>query len=82
MQVTRQILFSSGTGTIPVPQGDGVVSAPVVPPDFIRKLPTWRALIISMNRSPVVVKFRPVWKRLRHRRILRSLRPPLPVARA
>jgi hypothetical protein len=56
-----------------------VVSGAVVPPDFIRKLPHWRALVISMNRSPVVVKFRPVWKRLRHRWILRWSRPPLPV---
>jgi hypothetical protein len=66
-------------GTIPVPLGEGTVSGAVVPPDFIRTLPTWRALVISMNRSPVVVKFRPVWKRLRHRRLLRWLRPPLPV---
>jgi type IV secretion system protein VirD4 len=66
-------------GTIPVPQGEGMVSGAVVPPEFIRTLPTWRALVISMNRSPVVVKFRPVWKRLRHRHILCRSRPPLPV---
>jgi type IV secretory pathway TraG/TraD family ATPase VirD4 len=66
-------------GTIPVPLGEGMVFGAVVPPDLIRTLPTWRALVISMNRSPVVVKFRPVWKRLRHRRLLRWLRPPLPV---
>jgi hypothetical protein len=68
-------------GTVPVPHGDDVADAAVVPPAFIRTLPTWRALVISMNRSPVVVKFRPVWKRLRHRRILRplALRPPRPV---
>jgi hypothetical protein len=66
-------------GTIPVPQGEGTVFGPVVPPDFIRTLPTGRALIISMNQSPVVVKFRPVWKRLSHRSALRWTRPPLPV---
>ena len=40
---------------------------PVVPPEFIRALPDWRALIVRMNLSPVVVKIRPAWKRLGHR---------------
>jgi type IV secretion system protein VirD4 len=40
---------------------------PVVPPEFIRALPEWRALVIRMNLFPVVVKIRPAWKRLRHR---------------
>ncbi len=66
-------------GAIPVPQGDGMVAAPKVPVDFIRTLPYWRALVISMNRAPVVVKFRPVWKRLRHRPLLAFTRPPYPV---
>ena len=40
---------------------------PVVPPEFIRALPDWRALVIRMNLFPVVVKIRPAWKRLGHR---------------
>ena len=40
---------------------------PVVPPELIRALPDWRALVIRMNLSPVVVKIRPAWKRLGHR---------------
>jgi hypothetical protein len=39
----------------------------VVPPEVIRGLPDWRALVIRMNLSPVVVKFRPAWKRLGYR---------------
>jgi hypothetical protein len=53
--------------------------APAVPPEFIRTLPYWRCLVISMNRAPVVVKFRPAWRRLAHRKILRPLRPPTPL---
>ena len=30
-------------------------------------LPDWRALVLRMNLNPVVVKFRPAWKRLGHR---------------
>ena len=40
---------------------------PVIPPELIRALPDWRALVIRMNLSPVVVKIRPAWKRLAHR---------------
>lgn len=38
-------------------------SARVVPPELLRALPDWRALVIRMNLSPVVVKIRPAWKR-------------------
>jgi hypothetical protein len=38
-------------------------------------LPDWRALVISMNLSPVVVKVRPAWRRLGYR----FGRHPLPV---
>jgi hypothetical protein len=40
-------------------------------------LPDWRALVIRMNLSPVVVKVRPAWRRLAHR----LGRHPLPVPR-
>ena len=39
----------------------------MVPPEVIRGLPDWRALVIRMNLNPVVVKFRPAWKRLGYR---------------
>jgi type IV secretion system protein VirD4 len=39
----------------------------VVPPELIRALPDWRALVIRMNLFPVVVKIRPAWKRLAYR---------------
>jgi type IV secretory system conjugative DNA transfer VirD4/TraG family protein len=47
--------------------GDDDKAVPVVPPEVIRGLPDWRALVIRMNLSPVVVKFRPAWKRLSFR---------------
>ena len=39
----------------------------MVPPEVIRGLPDWRALVMRMNLNPVVVKFRPAWKRLGYR---------------
>ena len=58
-------------GTVKV--GDG--KEPVVPPELLRMLPDWRALVIRMNLSPVVVKVRPAWRRLPYR----LGRHPLPV---
>ena len=58
-----------GTGR----EGDG--KEPVVPPELLRQLPDWRALVIRMNLSPVVVKVRPAWRRLAYR----LGRHPLPV---
>ena len=58
-----------------VTTGDG--KEPVVPPELLRMLPDWRALIIRMNLSPVVVKVRPAWRRLAYR----AGRHPLPVPR-
>ena len=49
----------------------------VIPPELLRMLPDWRALIIRMNLSPVVVKVRPAWRRLAYR----TGRHPLPVPR-
>jgi type IV secretion system protein VirD4 len=40
---------------------------PVVPPELLRMLPDWRALVIRMNLSPVVVKVRPAWRRMAYR---------------
>ena len=56
-----------------VKDGDGTQSA--VPPELLRMLPEWRALVIRMNLSPVVVKVRPAWHRLAYR----FGRHPLPV---
>jgi len=50
-----------------VAAGDGDKLLPVVPPELVRGLPDWRALVIRMNLSPVAVKFRPAWKRLGYR---------------
>jgi hypothetical protein len=50
-------------------------NVPSVPPDLLRMLPKWRALILSLNARPVVVKTRPVW----HRRDRRFGRAPAPV---
>ena len=48
-------------GSASVGEGDG--TARVVPAEFLRALPDWRALVLRMNLSPVVVKIRPAWKR-------------------
>jgi hypothetical protein len=50
-----------------------------MPPELLARLPDWRALVISVNRSPVVIKFRPSWRRIEARL---SLAPrPLPIYR-
>jgi Type IV secretory system Conjugative DNA transfer len=48
---------------------------PCIPVEYLARLPRWRALIINDDLCPVVVKFRPVWRRTRHRLGLRA-RPP------
>ena len=53
-------------GTVVIGGGDEQ-PVPVTPPEFVRGLPDWRALVIRMNLSPVVVKIRPAWKRLGYR---------------
>ncbi|MGH3180603.1 MAG: hypothetical protein ACRDOE_01635, partial [Streptosporangiaceae bacterium] len=45
----------------------GEDSQRVVPPELLRMLPDWRALVIRMNLFPVVVKVRPAWRRLGYR---------------
>ncbi len=39
----------------------------VVPPAYIRQLPESRALVIAMNRAPIAVKVRPIWRRFSFR---------------
>ena len=59
---------------------DGDREIPVAPVEFLRMLPDWRALVLRMNLSPVVVKFRPVWRRADRRFPLRYLvREPVPL---
>jgi type IV secretory pathway TraG/TraD family ATPase VirD4 len=48
-----------------VPDGEQVVQ--VITPDMIRRLPDGRALVLSVNKSAVAVKFRVPWHRLSHR---------------
>jgi hypothetical protein len=68
-------LCGSVTGT---PPHDRPVR--VVPPELLRTLPDWHALVVRMNLSPVVVRVRPVWKRPERRFPMSYLRPrpPLP----
>ena len=47
----------------------------IVPPELLRALPDWRALVVRMNLSPAVVKFRPAWKRRGYRRLSRRPAP-------
>lgn len=48
----------------------------VLPPELLAQLPDWRALVMSVNRRPMVVKFRPHWRRLAVRL---HLAPGIPV---
>jgi hypothetical protein len=57
----------------------GEMALPVVPVAYLRQLPESRALVLAMNRSPIAVKVRPVWRRASFR--LRANPPawmPLP----
>ena len=45
----------------------GAMADPVVPMAYIRQLPESRALVLAMNRSPLAVKVRPVWRRVSFR---------------
>jgi hypothetical protein len=53
-------------GTIVIGEDDSK-TVRVVPPELIRGLPDWRALVLRAHLSPVVVKIRPAWKRLGYR---------------
>jgi hypothetical protein len=57
----------------------GEMALPVVPVAYIRQLPESRALVLAMNRSPIAVKVRPVWRRLAFRlRVNPAAYQPLP----
>jgi type IV secretion system protein VirD4 len=44
--------------------GTGDTAERTVPPELLRMLPDWCALVIRSNLFPVVVRFRPAWRRL------------------
>jgi type IV secretory pathway TraG/TraD family ATPase VirD4 len=46
--------------------------AQVLPPELLRMLPEWRALVIRGNLSPVIIKLRMAWRRHDHRVARRS----------
>jgi hypothetical protein len=48
-----------------------------MPPELLARLPDWHALVISVNKSPVVIRFRPSWRRTEAR--LGLAPKPLPV---
>jgi hypothetical protein len=62
-------------GTITTGQDKATHAVRVVPPELLRTLPDWHALVVRMNLSPAVVRIRPVWKRPERRFPLRYLRP-------
>jgi type IV secretion system protein VirD4 len=53
---------------------DEMPNAPVMPPELLRMLPRWRALILTLNNRPAIVKTRPAW----HRRNRWFHRSPVP----
>ena len=51
-------------GSIPVKdREDSYRHVPVVPPELIRQLPDWWALVIRRNLPPLITRIQPVWKR-------------------
>ncbi len=44
--------------------GKGPGAERVLPPELLAQLPAWRALVVSVNRAPLIVKIRPHWRRL------------------
>ena len=61
-------------GTLPGGEARGL--NPVIPVEFLARMPNWRALVIADNLFPVVIKIRPYWKRTRSRLDL-APRPPV-----
>ena len=47
--------------------GDGDHARRVMPPELLARLPDWHALVVAGSRSPVVIKFRPSWRRIEAR---------------
>ena len=64
-------------GTIALAEDEGKLVR-VVPPELLRALPDWRALVLRMNLNPVVVKIRPAWKRRGLARLNRRAMPEIP----
>jgi hypothetical protein len=58
--------ISALCGTVVISEDDSK-TVRVVPPELIRGLPDWRALVLRANLNPVVVSIRPAWKRLAYR---------------
>ena len=55
-------------GQVGVPaDGGGMERVPAMPPELLRLLPKWRALVLTLNNRPLVVKTRPAWHRLDRR---------------
>ena len=48
----------------------------VLPPELLRMLPEWRALVVRGNLSPVVVRLRMAWRRQDYRRARRVAGAP------
>ncbi len=48
----------------------------VLPPELLRTLPDWRALVIRGNLSPVVVRLRMAWQRPDYRHVRRAATVP------
>ena len=61
-------------GTLPGGEARGL--NPVIPVEFLARMPNWRALVIADNLFPLVVKIRPYWRRTRSRLGL-APRPPI-----
>lgn len=59
-------------GTVGTPDGD----AAAIPPDLLRMLPKWRALVLTLDRRPMIVKTRPAWHRWNRRFGRRPLAAP------
>ena len=68
--ILKKISLLGGT----MPHGEAGEN-PCIPVEFPQRLPRWRALVINDDLCPVVIKFRPVWRRARHRLGLYT-RPP------
>jgi type IV secretion system protein VirD4 len=48
----------------------------VLPPELLRELPDWRALVIRGNLSPVIVRLRMAWRRRDYRRARQTRMTP------
>ena len=59
-------------GSVTAGGRDDNSSAQIIPVDLLRQLPDWRAVVLRMNLSPVIVKFRPAWRRHPLRRLARA----------